>query len=145
MSASSARVLKSFGELPVDLTILFGPPISGPSPVAHAAARWTKFEHTAGRAGDGGLCQRQSNRLEKVHYRRVDDSGLCHHVLCAASAIWGSVAWLAIGLLIKGYQLGRPYGSNVSAVSRKRCRIVPDASATSSRHSGLSPSLAMAA
>jgi hypothetical protein len=45
--------------------------------------------------------------------------------------------------LIKGYQLGRPYGSNVSAVSRKRCRIVPDASATSSRHSGLSPSLAM--
>src|SRR5260370_11774689 len=125
MSASSARVLKPFGELPVDLTMLFGPPISGPSPVAHAAARWTKFEHTAGRAGDGGLCQRQSNRLEKVHYRRVDDSGLCHHVLCAAPAIWGSVACFAIVLLIKGYQLGRPYGSNVSVVSRTYCHIVP--------------------
>src|SRR5260370_25284765 len=107
MSASSARVLKPFGELPVDLTMLFGPPISWPSPVAHAAARWTKFEHTAGRAGDGGLCQRQSNLLATVHYRRFDDSVLSHPVLCAASAIWAILAFLPIGLLIKGYLMGR--------------------------------------
>ena len=43
----------------------------------------------------------------------------------------------------RGRQLRRPYLSNVSAVSRKIWRMPPALSATSSRHSGLSLSLAM--
>jgi hypothetical protein len=42
-----------------------------------------------------------------------------------------------------GRQLRRPYGSKLSAVSRKRWRTVPDLPATSSRHSGLPPGLLM--
>jgi hypothetical protein len=40
-------------------------------------------------------------------------------------------------------QLRRPYGSKVFAAIRKRWRAAPASSTTSSRHSGLSPSLAM--
>jgi hypothetical protein len=51
-----------------------------------------------------------------------------------------------IALHIDDYQcrqLRRPYGSKVSAVIRNRWRTAPDSSATSSRHSGPSLSLAM--
>jgi hypothetical protein len=52
----------------------------------------------------------------------------------------GSPAAVAVGWARhkRGRQLRRPYLSNVSAVSRKRWRMPPALSATSSRHSGLS-------
>jgi hypothetical protein len=83
-----------------------------------------------------------SFRRRAAHFR---SSTITAHPRCSSVCLKGADGrHRRLGSIMKqASRLRRAYGSKLSAVSRKTWRTVPDLSAISSRHSGLSPSLSM--
>jgi tripartite-type tricarboxylate transporter receptor subunit TctC len=81
----------------------------------------------------------QAGRLRLIAITNPESAPIAPDVPTASGA--GHPELAIQGVLVS--RVRRPYRSKVSAVSRKRWRMVPASSATSSRHSGPSLSLAM--